>query len=43
MAADQFADHDRREFLRMAANSMALLAFAASPLAALAQAAAVRR
>jgi hypothetical protein len=22
MAADQFADHDRREFLRMAVNSM---------------------
>ncbi len=37
MADDQFFDHDRRDFLRMAANSIALLAFAAKPLAALAQ------
>src|SRR5271167_1416778 len=37
MAKDQFADHDRRVFLRMAANSTALLALAAWPLAALAQ------
>jgi 8-hydroxy-5-deazaflavin:NADPH oxidoreductase len=37
MARDQFADHDRRDFLRMAASGTALLAFAASPLAALAQ------
>jgi predicted dinucleotide-binding enzyme len=39
MARDQFADHDRRDFLRMVASGTALLAFAASPLAALAQAA----
>ena len=37
MATDQFADHDRRNFLRMAASGTALLAFAASPLAAFAQ------
>ena len=37
MARDQFADHDRRDFLRMAASGTALLAFAASPLAAFAQ------
>jgi 8-hydroxy-5-deazaflavin:NADPH oxidoreductase len=37
MARDQFADHDRRDFLRMAASVTATLALAASPLAALAQ------
>jgi 8-hydroxy-5-deazaflavin:NADPH oxidoreductase len=37
MARDQFADHDRRDFLRMAASGTALLAFAASPLAAFGQ------
>ena len=37
MARDQFADYDRRDFLRLAASSTALLALAASPLAALAQ------
>jgi 8-hydroxy-5-deazaflavin:NADPH oxidoreductase len=37
MVRDQFADRDRRDFLRMAASGTALLAFAASPLAALAQ------
>src|SRR6516164_6685324 len=37
MATDQFADHDRRNFLRMAASGTALLAFAALPVAALAQ------
>jgi 8-hydroxy-5-deazaflavin:NADPH oxidoreductase len=37
MAKDQFADHDRRDFLRIAASSTAMLALAASPLAALAQ------
>src|SRR6516165_7403244 len=37
MARDQFADYDRRDFLRMAVNSTAALALAASPLAALAQ------
>jgi 8-hydroxy-5-deazaflavin:NADPH oxidoreductase len=37
MAEDRLVDHERREFLRMAANSVALLALAASPLAALAQ------
>ena len=37
MARDQFADHDRRDFLRMAASSTAILALVASPLAALAQ------
>ena len=37
MARDQFADYDRRDFLRMAASGTALLALAASPLAAFAQ------
>jgi len=37
MAEDQFADYDRRDFLRMAAATVALLAFAALPGAALAQ------
>src|SRR6516162_252528 len=37
MARDQFADYDRRDFLRMAVSSTAALALAASPLAALAQ------
>ena len=37
MAKDQLADHDRRDFLRTAVNTTALLALAASPLAALAQ------
>jgi 8-hydroxy-5-deazaflavin:NADPH oxidoreductase len=40
MAKDQFADHDRRELLRVAASSAAWLALAASPLAAFAQPAA---
>ena len=33
MTKDQLADHDRRNFLRIAANGTALLAIAASPLA----------
>jgi len=37
MADDQFADYDRRDFLRMATSSAALLALAAFPVAALAQ------
>ena len=37
MAREQFADHDRRDFLRIAASSTVWLAFAASPLSALAQ------
>jgi 8-hydroxy-5-deazaflavin:NADPH oxidoreductase len=37
MADDQFAGFDRRDFLRMAASSVALLAVAALPLAAFAQ------
>jgi len=37
MAKNPFANHDRRDFLRMAANSTALFALAASPLAAAAQ------
>src|SRR5215472_4799931 len=37
MAEYQFADYDRRDFLRMAAATVALLAFAALPGAALAQ------
>jgi 8-hydroxy-5-deazaflavin:NADPH oxidoreductase len=37
MAEDQFADYDRRDFLRMVASSMALLAFAAFPVSVLAQ------
>ena len=37
MADDQFADYDRRDFLRMAASSLALLSFAGLPLAAFAQ------
>jgi predicted dinucleotide-binding enzyme len=37
MARDHLVDHERREFLRMAVNSTALLALAASPSAALAQ------
>jgi len=37
MARDQFAEHDRRDFLRMATSGTAMLALAASPLAALAQ------
>ena len=39
MADDQFAGFDRRDFLRMAASSVALLGVAALPLAAFAQAA----
>jgi len=37
MARDHLVDHERREFLRMTANTATLLALAASPLAALAQ------
>jgi 8-hydroxy-5-deazaflavin:NADPH oxidoreductase len=37
MADDQFADYDRRDFLRIAASSVALLAVAALPLTSLAQ------
>jgi predicted dinucleotide-binding enzyme len=37
MANDQFVDHSRRDFLRKAASGVALLAFAALPIAALAQ------
>jgi predicted dinucleotide-binding enzyme len=37
MADNQFADYDRRDFLRMATSSAALLALAAFPVAALAQ------
>ena len=37
MAKDQFADHHRRDFLRLAVNGTALLALAASPVVALAQ------
>jgi predicted dinucleotide-binding enzyme len=37
MADDQFANSDRRDFLRIAASSAALLALAALPVAALAQ------
>jgi predicted dinucleotide-binding enzyme len=37
MARDQFAHHDRRDFLRVAASGTALLALASLPLAALAQ------
>jgi len=37
MADDQLVDHERRHFLRMAASAVALLAFAASPMAAFAQ------
>jgi predicted dinucleotide-binding enzyme len=37
MARDHLVDHERREFLRMTANTAALLALAASPLVALAQ------
>ena len=37
MAEDQFADHDRRDFLGMVASSVALLAFASFPGAAFAQ------
>jgi hypothetical protein len=37
MAEDRFADHDRRDFLRMVASNVALLAFATLPVAALAQ------
>jgi predicted dinucleotide-binding enzyme len=37
MAEDQLVDHERREFLRMAASSMVWLALAASPLGARAQ------
>jgi predicted dinucleotide-binding enzyme len=37
MAEDHFVDHQRREFLRVAARNAALLALTASPLAALAQ------
>jgi len=37
MARDQFADHDRRDFLRVVASSVALLALAASPMPSLAQ------
>jgi len=40
MADDQFADYDRRDFLRVAASGVALLALAAFPVAALAQPAA---
>jgi len=34
MTKDQFTDHDRRDFLRIAASSTAFVALAASPLAA---------
>ena len=37
MADDQFANYNRRDFLRMAASSVALFALAALPVAALAQ------
>jgi predicted dinucleotide-binding enzyme len=37
MSGDQFADYDRRDFLRMAASNAALLAVGALPLVALAQ------
>jgi predicted dinucleotide-binding enzyme len=37
MADDQFVDHERRHFLRMAASTVALLEFAALPVAAFAQ------
>jgi predicted dinucleotide-binding enzyme len=37
MARDQFTDYDRRDFLRMATSSAALLALATFPVAALAQ------
>jgi len=37
MADDQFVDHERRHFLRMAASTLALFAFAAVPVAAFAQ------
>jgi 8-hydroxy-5-deazaflavin:NADPH oxidoreductase len=37
MARDHLVDHERREFLRMTANTATLLELAASPLAALAQ------
>jgi 8-hydroxy-5-deazaflavin:NADPH oxidoreductase len=37
MARDHLVDHERREFLRMTANTATLMALAASPLAALAQ------
>src|SRR6516162_6813471 len=37
MTKDQFTDQDRRDFLRMTVSSTALLALAASPLAAFAQ------
>lgn len=37
MARDQFAHHDRRDFLRVAASGTALLALASLPLVALAQ------
>jgi predicted dinucleotide-binding enzyme len=37
MPRDQFAHHDRRDFLRVAASGTALLALASLPLAALAQ------
>jgi 8-hydroxy-5-deazaflavin:NADPH oxidoreductase len=37
MAEDQFADYDRRDFLRMVTSGAALLALAASPAASLAQ------
>ena len=41
MAEDRFVDHDRRHFLLMAGSSVALLRFAALPVAALAQPAGV--